>query len=114
MTAVDRAVETLVRDQIRERFPDHGILGEEGTGDSVSSEYLWVLDPLDGTANFAAGLPLFGLSLALLRDGVPIVGCLYVPSGRPRGPVSASLGNGARIAGETIRAGRRCISPRAV
>lgn len=104
VTAVDRAVEALVRDELRKRFPDHGMLGEEGTGEGVSSEFLWVLDPLDGTANFAAGLPFFGLSLALLRNGAPIVGCLYVPFWPFAEPaiLSASLGNGARIAGETV------------
>src|SRR5438046_99334 len=51
VTAVDRAVEALVRDELRGRFPEHGILGEEGTGEAITSEYLWVLDPLDGTAN---------------------------------------------------------------
>jgi myo-inositol-1(or 4)-monophosphatase len=105
VTAVDRAVEALVRDELRQRFPTHGILGEEGTGESISSEYVWVLDPLDGTANFAAGLPFFGLSLALLHDGVPIVGCLYLPywPGEDPAILRASRGNGARIGAETIR-----------
>jgi myo-inositol-1(or 4)-monophosphatase len=105
VTAVDRAVESLVRDEIRRRFPEHGILGEEGTGEGVASEYLWVLDPIDGTANFAAGLPIFGLSLALLSNGAPIVGCLYVPFWPFAEPaiLSASLGRGARIGSETIQ-----------
>jgi myo-inositol-1(or 4)-monophosphatase len=105
VTAVDRAVEALVRDELRQRFPDHGILGEEGTGEAIASEYLWVLDPLDGTANFAAGLPFFGLSLGLLRDGVPIAGGLYLPywPGPEAAVLSASLGNGARIGTEVIR-----------
>src|SRR6185436_20620301 len=63
VTAIDRAVEALVRTELRSRFPTHGVLGEEGTGEAVESEYLWVLDPIDGTANFAAGLPFYGLSL---------------------------------------------------
>src|SRR5262249_50256590 len=78
VTAMDRAVEALVRAELRARFPTHGILGEEGTGDAVEAELLWVLDPIDGTANFASGLPFYGLSLALLQAGEPIVGCLYV------------------------------------
>ena len=57
VTAVDRAIEQLVRTELHSRFPAHGILGEEGTGDAVESEFLWVLDPIDGTANFAGGLP---------------------------------------------------------
>lgn len=105
VTAVDKAIEQLVRTELRARFPTHGILGEEGTGDAIDSEYLWVLDPIDGTANFAGGLPFYGLSLALLRDGAPIVGCQYVPFWPVDGGavLCASLGNGARIAGQTVR-----------
>lgn len=105
VTAVDRAMESLVRTELRRRFPTHGMLGEEGTGDAITSELLWVLDPIDGTANFAAGLPMYGLSLGLLRNGAPIVGALYVPFWPVDGGavLSASLGNGARIAGRRIQ-----------
>jgi myo-inositol-1(or 4)-monophosphatase len=114
VTAIDRAVEALVRTELRSRFPTHGILGEEGTGEAVDSEYLWVLDPIDGTANFAAGLPFYGLSLGLLRNGAPIVGCLYVPfwPESPGGDVlRASLGNGARIGSREIRLERQPFRP---
>lgn len=113
VTAVDRAVEALVRDELRGRFPSHGILGEEGTGEAISSEYVWVLDPLDGTANFAAGLPFFGLSLALLHDGVPIVGCLYLPYWPGQGPaiLRASVGNGAWIGDEAVRLEQQPFRP---
>jgi myo-inositol-1(or 4)-monophosphatase len=114
VTAIDRAVEGLVRTELRSRFPTHGILGEEGTGEAVESEYLWVLDPIDGTANFAAGLPFYGLSLALLRHGAPIVGCLYVPfwPETPGGDIlRASLGNGARIGSREIRLERQPFRP---
>lgn len=114
VTAIDRAVEALVRTELKARFPTHGILGEEGTGDAIESDLLWVLDPIDGTANFASGLPFYGLSLALLEAGEPIVGCLYVPfwPGSGQGEVlRASLGNGARIAGKTIRLERRDFRP---
>jgi myo-inositol-1(or 4)-monophosphatase len=114
VTAIDRAVEALVRSELRARFPSHGILGEEGTGDAVDSSLLWVLDPIDGTANFASGLPFYGLSLALLRDGEPIVGCLYVPFWPGSGEsdlLRASRSNGARIGGVTIRLERRAFRP---
>ena len=114
VTAIDRAVEALVRTELRARFPTHGMLGEEGTGDAVESELLWVLDPIDGTANFASGLPFYGLSLALLQDGAPIVGCLFVPfwPGSSGGEVlRASRGNGARIGGTTVRLERRPFRP---
>lgn len=114
VTAIDRAVEALVRSELSARFPDHGMLGEEGTGDAVESEFLWVLDPIDGTANFAAGLPFYGLSLALLRRGVPVVGCMLVPfwPDSPDGDIlRASLGNGARIGGREIRLERQPFRP---
>jgi myo-inositol-1(or 4)-monophosphatase len=114
VTAVDRAIEALVRRELKQRFPHHGILGEEGTGEAVEAELLWVLDPIDGTANFAAGLPFYGLSLALLRHGEPIVGCLLVPfwPGSPEGGIlRASLGNGASIGGKRLRLERQPFRP---
>lgn len=114
VTAIDRAVEALVRNELRARFPEHGILGEEGTGEAVESDFLWVLDPIDGTANFAAGLPFYGLSLALLHQGVPVVGCLLVPfwPESPGGDVlRASRGNGARIGSRQIRLERQPFRP---
>jgi len=114
VTAIDKAVEALVRGELRSRFPSHGVLGEEGTGDAVDSTYLWVLDPIDGTANFAGKLPFYGLSLALLRDGVPVVGCLYVPfwPGTDHGGIlRASLGNGASINGERVKLPPRVFRP---
>ena len=114
VTAVDRAIEALVRSELRARFPGHGILGEEGTGEGIGAEWLWVLDPIDGTANFAAGLPFYGLSLALLRDGAPVVGCMLVPfwPGSPGGDIlRASLGNGASIGRTRIRLERQPFRP---
>jgi myo-inositol-1(or 4)-monophosphatase len=114
VTAIDRAIEALVRTELHRRFPDHGVLGEEGTGDAMESRYLWVLDPIDGTANFAAGLPFYGLSLALLDRGEPVVGCLYVPfwPGSGAGEVlHASRGNGVRIGGREIRLERGAFRP---
>jgi hypothetical protein len=75
---------------------------------------VWVLDPIDGTANFASGLPFYGLSLGLLHEGEPVVGCLYVPfwPGSGGGDVlRASRGNGARIGGKSIRLERRPFRP---
>lgn len=113
VTKTDRAVERLVKDELRAAFPDHGILGEEGTSEAAESELLWVLDPLDGTANFAGRLPFFGVSLALLRNGVPVVGCLFVPFGPHlrAGVLRCSYGNGATIDGEPLRIERRPFQP---
>ena len=114
VTEVDRAVERLVHQELRAQFPKHGILGEEGTAEGVASEYLWVLDPLDGTANFAGRLPFFASSLALLQDGVPLVGCLFVPPGsHPTlgGVLRGSYGRGASVNGMELRLDERPFEP---
>ena len=105
VTAADRGVERQVHDEIVAAFPSHGFLGEEGASEATMTEYLWVLDPLDGTANFAGRLPFFGVSLALLRNGVPVVGCLWVPfaPNLQTGVLRASFGNGARVGSEPLR-----------
>ncbi|MBA2448738.1 MAG: inositol monophosphatase [Chloroflexi bacterium] len=113
VTEADRAVEAFVRSELLGHFPAHGFLGEEGTLEGADAEYLWVLDPLDGTANFAGRLPFFGVSLALLRNGVTVVGCLFVPFG-PRlraGVLRCSYGNGASIDGDRLRLPRTPFRP---
>src|SRR6266511_3409950 len=106
VTETDRAVERLVVDELRLAFPAHGVLGEEGASEASDAEYVWVLDPLDGTANFAGRLPFFGLSLGLLRHGVPVVGCLFVPFGPHLEPgvLRGSCGNWAfKLKGELAK-----------
>src|SRR5580765_269158 len=106
VTEADRGAERLLRRRIAERYPDHAILGEEFGGDSPhDAEHLWLVDPIDGTASFAIGLPLFGTLLGYLRRGEPCVGVI-----------------GAHALGETIYAasGQGCwykregIEPRQV
>jgi len=113
VTETDRAVERLVVDELRLAFPAHGVLGEEGASEASDAEYVWVLDPLDGTANFAGRLPFFGLSLGLLRHGVPVVGCLFVPFGPHLEPgvLRGSRGNGASVGGERLRLDGRPLQP---
>ncbi|MGF1497228.1 MAG: inositol monophosphatase family protein [Elainellaceae cyanobacterium] len=80
VTIADRAGEMAMRSQIEQRFPDHDILGEEfGAGDRTDARYRWVLDPIDGTAWFTLGVPLFGTLVALLEDNEPIVGVIHLP-----------------------------------
>ena len=80
VTLADREVEEHLRSAIAREFPDHGILGEEGTQVEVESrDYLWVLDPVDGTTNFLNGLPLFGCSAGLLHKGKPVAGAIFLP-----------------------------------
>jgi len=109
VTALDRDVETFLRTELRAAFPDHGLLGEEHADDiAADASYVWVLDPIDGTMNFASGLPLFGISIGLLKDGAPVVGCIWVPVGptlRP-GAYHARLEGGAWFDAQPVRVSR--------
>lgn len=79
VTAADRGAEAVLRRAIGSRFPDHGILGEEYGEDRPDAEFLWVLDPIDGTRAFVAGSPLFGTLIALLHQGQPVLGAIHLP-----------------------------------
>lgn len=80
VTAADIESERIIVQGIREHFPDHSIIAEESGVGRGSSELTWVIDPLDGTSNFAAGIPWFGVLIALLVRGEPDLGILYVPA----------------------------------
>src|SRR5262245_16893938 len=84
VTAADRAAETVMRTLIRRTFPDHGIIGEEFGRDRADAEYVWVLDPIDGTKSFIAGMPAWGTLIALLRAGEPVFGMMNQPFTRER------------------------------
>ena len=79
VTALDRAIEQRLRERIEARFPQHGILGEEFGPVRLDAEAVWVLDPIDGTAPFIAGGPVFGTLIALLWQGVPVIGVMDFP-----------------------------------
>jgi myo-inositol-1(or 4)-monophosphatase len=79
VTAADRGAEKLMREMIARRFPDHGILGEEYGAERTDAEFVWVLDPVDGTVSFAAGVPLFGTLIALEHRGQPVLGVIHQP-----------------------------------
>ncbi len=79
VTELDRTVERVLRTRIEALFPEHGILGEEYGAEGAGREWLWVLDPIDGTKHFAAGLSDFGTLIALCQDGVPVVGVIDLP-----------------------------------
>jgi myo-inositol-1(or 4)-monophosphatase len=78
VTHADRAVEDLVVNYLRQRFPDHGILAEEGSLHE-GNEYRWIIDPLDGTTNFAHGVPLFAVSIGLEHRGQLAAGVVHHP-----------------------------------
>ncbi len=79
VTAVDQAVEERLRHMIAQAWPGHGIVGEEQGASSPQSEYVWVIDPIDGTLAFLAGIPVFGTLIALTREEVPILGVIDMP-----------------------------------
>ncbi|NMG06225.1 inositol monophosphatase family protein [Brasilonema sp. UFV-L1] len=80
VTAADKASEAVILDVLRRHLPDHSILAEEsGKLGNQESEYLWAIDPLDGTTNFAHQYPFFAVSIGLLIQGVPQVGVIYDP-----------------------------------
>lgn len=79
VTIADKNAEAALRKFINEAFPDHGILGEEYGGENLDAEYVWVLDPIDGTRAFVSGLPLWGTLIALCHEGRPILGAMIQP-----------------------------------
>lgn len=80
VTNADKESEKLIKERIRSEFPEHSILAEESGLAKLNSDYCWVIDPLDGTANYAGQLPIFAVSIALLFRGEPIVGVIFDPN----------------------------------
>ncbi len=81
VSEVDRAVEAIIRERVGARFPGHAIVGEEvETLPAVDAEWLWVIDPVDGTANFVNGFPLFAVSIGVLHFGRPVAGAIWCAS----------------------------------
>lgn len=76
VTIADREVEATMRTLINQRFPEHGIFGEEHGQERADAEWVWVLDPIDGTQAFITGKPSFGTLIALCRNGVPVLGVI--------------------------------------
>ncbi|UPG91814.1 histidinol-phosphatase [Luteibacter aegosomaticola] len=79
VTAVDRGVESMLRERIEMAWPAHGLLGEEYGATRVDAEFVWSIDPIDGTRSFISGWPLWGTLIALLRGGKPVLGVLDMP-----------------------------------
>ncbi len=77
VSEVDSAVEALIRQRLADRFPDHGILGEEMEEPPSASETVWAVDPIDGTTNFVNGFPLFAGSIGVLHRGRPVAGAIW-------------------------------------
>ena len=79
VTEADRAAEAVMRRLIKANFPQHGIVGEEFGSEREDAEYVWVLDPIDGTKSFIAGFPIWGTLIALLHKGTPVFGMMHQP-----------------------------------
>ena len=101
VTDADRRSEQTVVSMLRGRFPDHQILAEEGTGGGTSSRYRWIIDPLDGTTNYAHRYPHFAVSIGLERDGEMVVGAVYDPVRDEL--FTAQAGSGAHLNGRRLR-----------
>lgn len=81
VSEIDRKIEVLIRARVSERFPDHDVLGEEfNERPGAGSDFVWAVDPVDGTTNFVNGFPLFSAAIALLHRGDPVVGALWCSS----------------------------------
>ena len=100
VTAADKEVQEYLSEQIKKRYPDHGIVGEEGdsTSDSLP-DIVWVLDPLDGTRNFMHGFPCYASSIGIMFKGVPVAGAIFIPwpNQDPGIVIHASNGNGCMV-----------------
>src|SRR5581483_3822340 len=84
VTAADRGAEAAMRRIIKAAYPHHGIVGEEYGNERADAEYVWVLDPIDGTRSFITGLPLWGVLIGLMRNGYPVLGMMAQPFTRER------------------------------
>lgn len=101
VTIADKQAEDFVAQQIQKRFPDHAVLGEEGGRQgNPDSDYLWIVDPLDGTTNFAHGMRIFAVSIGLTWKGEVIAGAIFAPSLDEM--YLAALGQGAYRNGDPI------------
>lgn len=103
VTETDKQSEEIIVRKIAEVFPDHGILGEEGHSINPDAEYQWIIDPLDGTANFVNGIPIFAISIGLVKSGIPQIGVVY-------NPVTNSVYAGERGKGVTYNGQKTNVS----
>lgn len=84
VTETDQRVEREIRDILHQHWPEHDILGEEYGRDTINSEYVWVIDPIDGTRQFITGIPIYGTLIALCHHGVPVLGIVDHPAVKER------------------------------
>jgi len=111
VSAIDHEAQALIRDVVLRAFPEHGFIGEESGADTSvlvgDARPYWVVDPLDGTANYLRGYPQFAVSIALVEAGEPLIGVIYDPIRNEF--FGAIRGHGAVLNGQPIR----CAPPHA-
>lgn len=112
VTEVDRMAETLIREEIARAYPDHDVLGEEEGLSSSASAYRWIVDPVDGTTNYAHGFPYYCVSIALAVAGEIVAGAVYHPIWDEL--YSAGRGQGATLNGKPIRVSQAAALNRAL
>jgi len=110
VTAADHAAEMAMRTLIRRNFPDHGIVGEEFGSEREGAEYVWMLDPIDGTKSFISGMPAWGTLIALTRSGEPVYGMMDQPFTRERFSGDGGAAHYRGPAGERSLRVRPCAS----
>jgi myo-inositol-1(or 4)-monophosphatase len=110
VTAADRAAESAMRALIKRTFPEHGVIGEEFGADQPDAEFVWVLDPIDGTKSFICGMPAWGTLIALTRHGAPIYGLMHQPFTREHFSGDGAAAHYRGPAGERALAVRPCTS----
>jgi histidinol-phosphatase len=101
VTQADTSIEAMVREQIAAAFPDDRVLGEEEGGDAAGDGRVWIVDPIDATANYARGIPVWATLIALQVDGALVLGLVNAPALNER--YEAVRGGGARMNGRPIR-----------
>jgi len=109
VTAADRTAEAAMRALIKQTFPEHGILGEEFDAERPDAEYVWVLDPIDGTKSFICGMPAWGTLIALTRRGEPIYGMMHQPFTREHFTGDGSAASYRGPAGDRALRTRACV-----
>ena len=107
VTAADRESEAVMRTLIEAACPGHGVIGEEYGTERADAEFVWVLDPIDGTKSFITGVPMFGTLIALMRAGAPILGVIDQPILGERW--IGATGHGTRFNGTPVRS-RGCAA----
>jgi myo-inositol-1(or 4)-monophosphatase len=110
VTAADRSAEAAMRTLIRRTFPEHGIVGEEFGSERPDAEFVWVLDPIDGTKSFICGMPAWGTLIALTRFGEPVFGMMHQPFTRERFTADHATAHYRGPAGDRALNVRSCAS----